>query len=89
MSEKKTKSYTAEFKESAVKLAVESDQPVSATAKDLGVNVNTLHTWIRAISFGTNILCPVTLKQLKRYGILHPKTKDAIYDPLGCIFRTD
>ncbi len=46
MSEKKTKSYTAEFKESAVKLAVESDQPVSATAKDLGVNVNTLHTWI-------------------------------------------
>ncbi len=45
MSEKKTKSYTAKFKESAVKLAVESDQPVSATAKDLGVNVNTLHTW--------------------------------------------
>ncbi len=31
----------------------------------------------------------LTLKQLKRYGILHPKTKDAIYDPLGCIFRTD
>ena len=47
MSEKKTKSYTAEFKESAVKLAVESDQPVSATAKDLGVNINTLHTWIK------------------------------------------
>ena len=46
-------------------------------------------TLARAISFGTNILCPVTLKQLKRYGILHPKTKDAIYDPLGCIFRTD
>ena len=46
MSEKKTKTYTAEFKESAVKLAVESDQPVSTTAKELGVNVNTLHTWI-------------------------------------------
>lgn len=46
MSEKKTKYYTAEFKESAVKLAVESDQPVTVTARELGVNVNTLHTWI-------------------------------------------
>ena len=46
MSQKKTNTYTAEFKESAVKLAVESDQPVSQTAKELGINVNTLHTWI-------------------------------------------
>jgi len=43
---KKPNSYTSEFKESAVKLAVDSDQPVAATAKDLGLNVNTLHTWI-------------------------------------------
>ena len=46
MPEKKSKNYTAEFKESAVKLAVESDQPVVTTARELGVNVNTLHTWI-------------------------------------------
>ena len=46
MSEKRVKTYTAEFKESAVKLAVESDQPVTDTARDLGVNPNTLHTWI-------------------------------------------
>ena len=46
MSEKKIKNYTAEFKESAVKLAVESDQPVSTTTKDLGVNAKTLHGWI-------------------------------------------
>ena len=46
MSEKKVKNYTAEFKESAVKLAVESDKPVTVTAQELGVNVNTLHTWI-------------------------------------------
>ncbi len=44
MSEKKSKTYTAEFKASAVQLAVESDQPVTETARDLGVNVNTLHT---------------------------------------------
>ena len=37
MSEKKTKSYTAEFKENAVKLAVESDQPVTETARELEV----------------------------------------------------
>ncbi len=46
MSEKKSKTYTAEFKESAVKPAVESDQPVTETARDLGVNISTLHTWI-------------------------------------------
>ena len=43
---KKPNSYTSEFKESAVKLAVDSDHPVAATARDLGLNVNTLHTWI-------------------------------------------
>ena len=43
---KKQNTYTSEFKESAVKLANESDQPIAATARDLGVNVNTLHTWI-------------------------------------------
>ena len=40
------KKYPAEFKERAVKLAVESDQPIAQTARDLGVNENTLHTWI-------------------------------------------
>ena len=29
-----------------MKLAVESNQPVTDTARDLGVNANTLHTWI-------------------------------------------
>jgi transposase len=38
--------YPAEFKKRAVKLAVESDQPIAQTARDLGVNENTLHTWI-------------------------------------------
>jgi transposase len=40
-----TRKYPAEFKERAVKLAVESDQPIAQTACDLGVNENTLHTW--------------------------------------------
>jgi transposase len=38
--------YPAAFKERAVQLAVESGQPIAQTARDLGVNENTLHTWI-------------------------------------------
>jgi len=40
------KKYTAEFKESAVKLAVESSDTISAVAKGLGVKPSTLHTWV-------------------------------------------
>ena len=46
MNQEKPKVYTAEFRESSVKLAIESDKPVSQTARDIGVNENTLHTWI-------------------------------------------
>jgi transposase len=46
MSQEKPKTYTAELRASAVKLANESDQPITQTAKDLGINTNTLHTWI-------------------------------------------
>jgi transposase len=46
MSPASTRKYPAAFKERAVKLAVESDQPIAQTARDLGVNENTLHTWI-------------------------------------------
>lgn len=45
MSQPPTKKYPAAFKERAVKLAVESDQPIAQTARDLGVNEHTLHTW--------------------------------------------
>jgi transposase len=46
MSKPVMKGYPAAFKERAVKLAVESEQPMAQTARDLGVNDNTLHTWI-------------------------------------------
>jgi transposase len=36
-------SYPAAFKERAVKLAVESDQPIAQAARALGVNENTFH----------------------------------------------
>ena len=46
MSDHSKTAYTSEFKESAVKLAIESQVPKAQTAKDLGINVNTLYTWI-------------------------------------------
>lgn len=46
VSKKSTNNYTSEFRESAVKLAVESDQPITQTARELGINISTLHTWI-------------------------------------------
>lgn len=48
MSEKsKPKTYPAEFKASAVKLAVESGRPMSQTAKELGLSKDTLYGWVR------------------------------------------
>lgn len=46
----KPKIYTAEFRASSVKLALDSDLPIAQTAKDLGINSNTLHTWINKYS---------------------------------------
>ena len=46
MSKAVMKGYPAACKERAVKLAVESEQPIAQTARDLGINENTLHTWI-------------------------------------------
>lgn len=46
MSEKKLKTYSSEFKESSVKLAIESKHPIAQTARELGINVNTLYTWV-------------------------------------------
>lgn len=50
MNQEKPKIYSAEFKESSVKLAIDSDQPIAQTARDLGINSNTLPTWISQYS---------------------------------------
>ncbi|MFT6878835.1 MAG: transposase [Granulosicoccus sp.] len=46
-SQNKLLSCSPEFRESAAKLARQSEYSVAATARELGVNVNTLHTWIK------------------------------------------
>lgn len=46
MSKQQNNSYSAEFKVLSIKLALESNQPIVQTARDLGIKVNTLHSWV-------------------------------------------
>ena len=54
MSQQNMTLYSVECKERAVKLAVASDHPIAQTARDLGINENTLHTWISKYHQGAN-----------------------------------
>jgi transposase len=54
MSKQRQKIYSTEFKESPVKLAIESVQPIVHTARKLGINPNTLYTWINKYSTAPN-----------------------------------
>jgi len=49
----KYKQYPLEFRESSAKLAIKSDQPMSQTARELGVTPKSLYSWVNAYS-GTN-----------------------------------
>jgi len=46
MTKAKSKVYMAEFKESAVKLAIESKRPIAQLAKELGVTKTSLYNWV-------------------------------------------
>lgn len=50
MSKNQKNNYPLEFKISSAQLAVDSKQSVAKTARDLGVNHNTLHGWIEKYS---------------------------------------
>ncbi len=41
----KRKTYSKEFKISAVKMIIEEAMPVAQVSRDLGVNENSLHNW--------------------------------------------
>jgi len=46
----KPKIYPAEFKESAIKLAIESKQPFAQTARELGITKSSLYNWVNKYS---------------------------------------
>ncbi len=43
---KNNSAYSEEFKESAMQLALNSDQSVSQVARELGISIGTLHNWL-------------------------------------------
>lgn len=48
MSERRSRrQYSDEYKSEAVRLANDSGKPVTQVARDLGVNANVLHRWMR------------------------------------------
>ena len=50
MSSRKYKQYPAEFRESSAKLALDTDQPMSQTARELGVTPKSLYSWVNSYS---------------------------------------
>jgi transposase len=46
------KDYDPEFRQQAAKLVLVENMSVSAAAKDLGIPVNSLHTWVRKFREG-------------------------------------
>ena len=54
MSVNKEKIYDPEFRESSVRLAIESKNSIAQTARELGVNSNTLYTWITKSKTGSS-----------------------------------
>jgi transposase len=47
MKKSRAQVYTLEFKKSSAKLAATANQPLTETAKELGVNKNTLAGWVK------------------------------------------
>jgi transposase-like protein len=41
-----SKSFSPEFKDEAVKMVIETSQPVARVAKELGINESTLGNWV-------------------------------------------
>lgn len=55
MSKNQKNNYPLEFKVSSAQLAIDSERPVAQTARDLGINHNTLHGWIDKYSDSNQI----------------------------------
>ncbi|MCX6127643.1 MAG: transposase [Proteobacteria bacterium] len=52
LKQRSAKSYTPEFRIQAIKLAQGKEKSISQTARDLGVPLATLHTWVRKAEKG-------------------------------------
>lgn len=88
--EKQRKVYSREFKQEAVRLAVEGEHGVAAVARDLGVDANTLRKWKRALAVHGNQAFPgqgqshdQELAQLRRENALLRQERDILKKAMG------
>ena len=65
------KSYTPEFRIQAIKLAQSQGKSISQTAKDLGVPLSTLHTWVQRAENGE---WPIAEENISAIKISKPAT---------------
>ena len=84
MSKRSVKRYALDFKKSSVKLAMELDQPVSETAKELGIPDTTLYDWINKFYPKTTkdkqreLPVDVELKQLRKQVLRLTQERDIL-----------
>lgn len=89
MSNNQKNNYPLEFKISSAQLAIDSKQPVAQTARNLGVNHNTLHGWIdkysdsnqtnqKNMSNVNKVACFEENKQLKKELALVKQERDLL-----------
>ena len=62
MARKPYKRYTKEFKIQAVKLAEESDKPITQIARELGVRQNQIYKWKKELEANGEVAFPGTGK---------------------------
>ena len=51
MSETNKEIYSEDFKESSVKLALETNQTYAQTARELGIKLPTMYAWIKKLNW--------------------------------------
>ena len=91
MAKRKVTSYSLEFKQSSAQLAASSEQPLAQTAKELGVNVNTLYGWIkkygrsRAHKPSEAVSLEQELVQLKKENARLKQERDILKKAAACV----
>ena len=82
---KKSKQYTVEFKEEAVKLARNSGMPYNQIARDLGVPHTSLHAWIKKdqLTNSQPAINNIELKTLKKENLILKEERDILKKALA------
>lgn len=68
--------YTSEFRQEAVKIALSSTEPVVNTARNLGINESTLHNWVNRAMKEKTTSKQSTVRNSKNYKDLEKENRE-------------